>query len=157
MPRRSRRLPDPEAVLTGRARVSMEELVALVHRVNPTGRQLPADEEAHRYRQKSELQSLLIARHGDDLVVEQVSEDVVSLRHPHGMADACHAVVGELDEEARAWVRRRLVDATLAEPHEPDRPTAPLDRTVSLDPLARGRVALEEWDYDQARACLHAT
>jgi len=152
VPRRPRRLPEPREVLAGRARASIEVLFALVHEVNPTDLHLDPEEEALRYAEKSALQSLLIARHGDALSVEEVSEDLVSLRHRHGMADACHAVVSTLDDAARRWVRGRLVEAGLDEP-EAIEPVETSSIPAVRPPLARGRAALDEWDYDGARAC----
>jgi len=43
--------------------------------VNPTGRELEATREAERYRQKAELQSLLIRRHGDEHLVVTPADD----------------------------------------------------------------------------------
>jgi hypothetical protein len=101
---------DPEDVLAGRVKVTAVELLDLVHRVNPTGRELGAREAELRYAQKSRLQSLLVRRFGDELevVADPEREGTVSIVHRGHGRDACHAVVDALDEEARAWVRLKL-------------------------------------------------
>lgn len=43
-------------------RLGAAELIALIKRVNPTDRNLPASERERRYREKSALQSTLIRR-----------------------------------------------------------------------------------------------
>jgi hypothetical protein len=85
------------------------ELLRLVHQINPTGRMLRERDSATRYRLKAALQSVLVERFYDDLVIEP-SEDsgVVGLRHRYLNVDGCHAIVEELSEEARSRIRRRL-------------------------------------------------
>src|SRR5262249_9289413 len=100
---------DPDDVLEGRARPNARELLALIHEVNPSGHDLPAKETARRYAQKSRLQTLLIHRFPDEVVVEPSNEPgVVGLRHRVSGADACHAVVAALDDDARSWVQRQI-------------------------------------------------
>ena len=92
---------EPEDVLSGRTRTDLEGLFRLIHRVNPTGRDLPNDQEARLYRQKSALQSLLIQQHGDHLRVSPSDDEgVVSLDHRLGQQNACHAVLAELEADA---------------------------------------------------------
>src|SRR5262249_13243330 len=73
---------DPEDVLAGRVKVGAAELLDLIHRVNPTGRELGAREAEVRYAQKARLQSLLIRRFGPelDVVPDPASEGTVSRR-----------------------------------------------------------------------------
>ncbi len=176
-----KRSPEPRDVLTGRVEVKSTELIELIHRVNPTGRELDATQEAERYRQKAELQSLLIRRHGDEHLVVTPAEDegVVSLSHRGGARDACHAVLDELDPDARAWVRRRLdLAASVSPPLDPPEGTGSTETTGDDVADRRGRKptpptastpgpaespeellvtaeqALEEYDYDRAERCL---
>jgi len=158
--------PDPADVLQGRVGIRPEELFALIHRANPTGRELPEAAEARRYAQKAQLQSLLVRRFGDEhLVVKPTDDDnVVSLVHRSGDRDACHAVVSELDAESRSWVRRQLDLATGEAPSEPVEPVrarsgAEPARELPADDasaatvgelLRRAREAMSEFDYEAA-------
>ena len=82
-------------------------LIQLIHEVNPSGRELLPAEEQRRYRLKSQLQSLLIRRFREHLNVERLDAiDVVGLRYRPHDRDACHAVVSELDEDARTSLCR---------------------------------------------------
>jgi hypothetical protein len=56
---RSPSIPD---VLAERVRIDPLDLVALIHRVNPTDRTLSNRERRRRYRDKAALQSLLVRR-----------------------------------------------------------------------------------------------
>ena len=105
-----RRRSDPEDVIAGRALATAHELFDLVHHANPTGRELTPAESARRYSLKARLQSVLVRRFPDELrvVPEPGSDDLVSLLHRSGQRDACHALVSQLDPDARAWVRRQL-------------------------------------------------
>src|SRR5215468_8304612 len=121
---------DPEDVLAGRVKVGAAELLDLIHRVNPTGRELGAREAEVRYAQKARLQSLLVRRFGPelDVVPDPASEGTVSILHPCHGRDGCHAVLDMLDEDARAWVRLRLdlgppSSETLSEPAPAARPS----------------------------------
>src|SRR5262249_34212156 len=100
----------PEDVLAGRVKVGAAELLDLIHRVNPTGRELGARETALLYAQKARLQSLVIRRFGPELEVvpDPANEGTVLILHPGHGRDACHAVLDTLDEDARAWVQREL-------------------------------------------------
>ncbi|EYF08548.1 hypothetical protein [Chondromyces apiculatus] len=101
---------DPEDVLSGRVRVNAADLASLIHVINPSGLSLPAAEMSRRYGLKRRLQSLLVRRFGDALriVPEQHERGVVSLQLGISGVDACHAVVSELEEDARAFVQRTL-------------------------------------------------
>lgn len=89
--RERQRLPDPQDVLAGRRPARLHEMFQLVHAVNPTERGLRGAELAAAYALKARLQSLLIERFGDELVLEEVrggaesSESgegaIVGLRH----------------------------------------------------------------------------
>jgi len=63
-----------EEVLRRRVRVRAQELVSLIHEINPTGRELSPDVDRRRYGLKSKLQSLLVREFRDDLAVEPVDE-----------------------------------------------------------------------------------
>jgi len=155
--RRPDRLPDPQDVVSGKTRVRIEQLFALIHEVNPTDKGLPAREKAARYALKSKLQAVLVRNHADVLEVVPHPTDpaVVSFRHRQADRDAAHAVLAELDDETRRWAETQLLLAKL-----PDRPVEPLKLALpalerptprTLDALARGQAAVEAWDYDAAR------
>jgi hypothetical protein len=164
---------DPEDVLSGRVKLTAVELLDLIHRVNPTGRDRGAREEALRYAQKSRLQSLLIHRFAESLEVvpDADREGTVSLHHRGHGRDGCHAVVAALDEDARAWVQLQL---DLAAQPEPPRPPPPAPRpsgrgapppaaTITSEgdgdgdeatpstAMRRAGEALEAYDYEEAR------
>ncbi|MCP3962846.1 MAG: hypothetical protein GY719_33830 [bacterium] len=154
---------DPVAVLERRIEVRPEELFDLIHRVNPTGRELSRREEARRYAQKSRLQSLLIRRFGEEHVrIERgEQEGVVSLGHRSGARDACHAVLADLEPDARSWVQRRLdLEASPAETRQDRLPAEGLpgagsvaveDQITEASELLRlGLRAVEEFDYEAA-------
>ena len=161
--RRSREgRPAVDEVLRGACSVDAAQLIGLINQVNPTGRGLAAAEQAHRYAQKSRLQALLIERFAGDLDValDPAAPGAVSIRRRQFPGDACHAVLDQLDEDSRSWVRRRLDEAE--SPHTSSSTPAVrggdqrgvTSRPPSPDPLAAGRRALEEYDYDSARALL---
>ena len=172
--RRARAAPPPrlEEVLSLKTRLDAPDLVNLIRQVNPTDRGLPPQEEQQRYRDKSRLQSQLIARFGAEVevVADGRGEGVVLLRYVPGMRGACHAVSDELDDDARAWVRRRL-DEQLAPggeeagpgPEEPPvrAPTPAQEEPADLDELSAaaltrlGQQAMEVYDYELARRALH--
>jgi hypothetical protein len=147
MPKHSTRRLDPADVLARRVRPTAVELMDLIHRVNPTGRDLPPREAELRYTQKSRLQSLLVRTFADELTVvpDPAQEGTVSLQHRGHGRDACHAVVAELDEDARAWVQRRI---DLGPPSD-DAPRAP---APAPRPSGRGRPAAEDEDDDDPEA-----
>ena len=101
---------DPHEVLAGRVEVDAGLLLDLIHRINPTGLGVSGAQQRSRYQLKSRLQSLLVERFTDELVFEAEpgSDKVARIRHRYGARDACHAVLSELDIDARAVVRRKL-------------------------------------------------
>ena len=156
---------DPEDVIAGRGRPLLaRELIELIRDVNPTGRDLPAKEIARRYAQKSRLQSVLIRRFADDLVVAPDPDEpgVVSVRHRPLDTSACHALVNELDEDARSWVQRELdLEASVKAP-SPAAPRRAERREVlsASEPAAlfevpellrAGQDAVDAYDYELAR------
>lgn len=151
-------LPEPTDVVSGRARVTIEQLFALIHEVNPTDKGLSARQQAEGYAVKSRLQSFLIRQHADLLVVERHPSDerVVSIQHRVAGRDACHAVVPSLDDDARRWVETELglADRRARTTGKADAPAQAERRVPNAgpgDPLSAGRAALESYDYDEAR------
>lgn len=139
--------PSPDDVIAGRAHLRARDLCSLIHDVNPSGRPLPPAEAARRYAQKSRLQSILIREFAAETEVrpEPNKEGVISLRHRFTGADACHAVLAELDEDARSWAQRELDLGTFGapssnaapEPVSPERATpAPERPAPSVEPLS---------------------
>ena len=114
-------LPDPDDVLSGRVTADVRTLARLIHGVNPTGRGLGAGRTAERYALKSRLQSLLILQCGEDLEVrsDPTREGVVSLRHRYLGVDAGHAILEDLDPDARSAVQFRLDTDGDAPPRPP--------------------------------------
>lgn len=169
------RLLDPEGVLSGRVTPSLDGLLELIHRVNPTGRDRDPREEQARYTQKARLQSLLVRRFAEDLAVEPDprNEGVVSLGRRGLVREGCHAVVSTLDDDARSWITFQL-DLERAAPGAertgaPGRAaaavrprtsealafTAAEPAALSIDDLLhRAEAAIVAYDYDQARADL---
>lgn len=111
MPKRRHRseLPDAEDVLAGRATADALTLIRMINVVNPTGRAMAGKSREQRYHLKSRLQSLLVRDHADYLEVKRDPRDehLVTLRH-HVLGDGCHAMVAELDDDARSWVQMQL-------------------------------------------------
>lgn len=161
--KRPHRRIDPDAVLDGRETLAARELLGLIHDINPSGRDLPPRERARRYAQKSRLQSLLVRRFFDELAVEPGDEPgVVGLRHRLSGADACHAVLASLDDDARSMLQRRLdlgddepsvpSVTPIEEPEPPEPPSdAPLGELSSSELLRRAQAAVVAFDYDAAR------
>jgi hypothetical protein len=159
---------DPDEVLSGRVKVTAAEVLALIHWVNPTGRDLPAREAELRYAQKARLQSLLVRRFGPELEVvpDPELEGTVSIRHRGHGRDACHAVLDALDVDARAWVQLQLdlgpPSSAAAPPHAPAAPRPLLDEeeippSAEATPdslLRRADEAVASYDYERARARL---
>lgn len=101
----------PEDILAGRATITPLELVRLIHRINPTKKNFNADKSSEQYRLKSHLQSLLIKKYSDSLVVEQPDPEqpqLISIKLKHFSEDACHALLHELEFEARSWVQEQI-------------------------------------------------
>lgn len=156
--------PAPSSVrdiMSGVAHATAERIFALIHDVNPTGRNVSERDRERRYREKSALQSLLIREHAESLTFEIGSgEGVVTIRHADLGYDACHAVLDDLELDARSIVRRKL-DEAAAERAQPmastDRASARVARTSTPgDPIEDGRRALAEYDYETARAAFEA-
>ena len=109
---KKKKLPlDPHDVLTGEISLSPLELIRMIHRVNPTSDGVRSAEAVERYQLKAKLQSLLIRLHRDGLRVEQTDPEqpqLIGLRLQHFAEDACHALIPELDEDARSWVQRQI-------------------------------------------------
>lgn len=157
---------DPDDVIAGRGRPpAARDLIELIRDVNPTGRDLAAKEIARRYTQKSRLQSVLIRRFADDLVVTPDPDEpgVVSLRSRPLDTSACHALVRELDEDARSWVQLQLDLAAFPTAPAPTAPrrrerheTLPGNEPAALlevaDLLRAGQEAVDAYDYELARA-----
>jgi hypothetical protein len=167
---------DPYDVLEGRINVTSDELIRLIHQVNPTTMVLGTEKETEHYKIKSRLQSLLIRKFYDKLLVDQPdpgNPTLVSLKLRYFDEDACHALIPDLDPDARSWVKRQI-DETLSpggnetcELHAAERHllssgsrSAPEpvyknetdpganQKEYSLNELInRGRQALEEYDY----------
>lgn len=155
-------LPEPSDVVSGRVRVTIEQLFALIHQVNPTDQGLGARQQAEGYALKSRLQSLLVRQYPDLLAVERhpTDERVVSIQHRVAGRDACHAMVPSLDDDARRWVETELaLAARNGQPAGVRDAPAPANRpsaTEPGDPMAVGRAAMEAYDYDEARRVFSA-
>ncbi len=160
---------DADDVLAGRVKPGATDLLQLIHRENPTGRELPARETEARYARKARLQSLLVHRFADELEValDPAQPGTVSLRHRGHGRDACHAVLAALDDDARSWVQRELDLAASAPPESPVPAARPKSgRTAALatkddgagaipDTLVeRAEAALAAYDYEGAREAL---
>lgn len=146
---------EPADLLEPRHRPTLEELHAAIHEVNPTDRGLPPAEAGRRYALKARLQSLLVRRFAHALTVDDEADGVVVLRHIGGERDFGHAVLAQLDDEARSWVRRKLDT-----PSSPAVADAPRDearpRSGAAGHLAEAERLLEAYDYDGARSLLEA-
>jgi len=170
--KKKKQLIDPNEVLKGDVNVTSYELIRLIHRVNPTKGGFGTKEESERYKIKTRLQSLLIRKFYDGLLVEQPDPEnpqMVSLKLQYFDEDACHTLVTELDPDARSWVQRQIDEAESrggTETGEP--PTAALHQQSSGSRFAAGkeeysqtelidlgRQALEEYDYDTCEDYFH--
>ena len=157
-----------EALLRQKRRIRAPDLVKLIHEINPTGLQLAPAIETRRYVLKSALQSLLIREFADGIVALPVSgnERVVTLRYRPLDRDACHAVIAELDDDARSFVQFQL-DAegedesrSLPAPDPEGRARSARSPRTAAPPeeprqlLLLGAQALQAYDFEQARAHL---
>lgn len=100
-----------DEILKEKVPFTVYELIKMIHRVNPTGEEISPQEACERYKIKTRLQSLLIRRFNESLIVEQPEPDnprLVGFRLRHFNEDACHAMIDELDEDARAWTQRQI-------------------------------------------------
>ncbi|MBI5482452.1 MAG: hypothetical protein HY906_26590, partial [Deltaproteobacteria bacterium] len=153
-------------ILAGRARADARRLLELIHAVNPTGRELPETERERRYRVKARLQSVLLHDFGDEVQArsDPAAPGTVTLWHRYAGLDACHAVVLELDEDARCRVQWQLDvgDSTdgAAEMAPAAGSTAALPAagraTSAANLVRRGREALAAYDFEEAREQLDA-
>jgi hypothetical protein len=130
---------DPADVLAGRAHLDARSLCALIHEVNPSGHSLSGHELSLRYALKTRLQSHFIRRFQGEIEVHQEPQKpgIISLRHWPTGADACHAVLELLDEDARSWAQRELDLGTFGVPssrREPDPPPPPAVRGALRSP-----------------------
>lgn len=148
-----------EAVLRAPRSGRADELLSLIHEVNPTGRELDEQSASRRYSLKSRLQSLLVTTFTESVHVERLadSDDVVGLRYGPTGRDGCHAVLSELDDAARSIVRLKL-DTGSASSAWTAASSAPAsrasgskrrDRVPGL--LEEARAALAEYDYALAQ------
>ena len=159
---------DADDVLAGRVKASAAELLQLIHRENPTGRELGARETEQRYARKARLQSLLVRRFADELEValDPAQPGTVSLHHRGHGRDGCHALLASLDEDARSWVQRELDLAASTLPVAPAEPSARLsgrgapakardEEDATPEGLVRrAEAAIASYDYEAARAAL---
>ena len=111
-------LPDAEDVLSGRTHADARTLLRMINVVNPTGRAVADRDRTQRYQMKSRLQSLLVRDHADVLEVrpDPQHDGLVTIRHIV-LGDASHAMVAELEDDARSWVQLQLDLATWDERH----------------------------------------
>lgn len=107
-----------EDILAGRVSVTALELIRLIRRINPTKKDIAQKETEKRYRIKAQLQSLFINKFKNDLQVipDPNDERLVSLKLKHFDDNACHAVVSELDDQARSWVQMEMDLETIQNP-----------------------------------------
>ncbi len=173
--------PDAEAVLGGRVEVDLRTLQDLVRRANPDERGVSPSEAQRRRGLQCQLLGLMINRFGDELAVDWESrpKDLAALRLRATGKPAGQVLVEELEPEARAWMREHLGSDDAEAPDEADDHQGSGDAanedwrtsdlalaTVQVDDdlrglsaerlLRRGRAALEEYDYDEARRHLWA-
>lgn len=171
-----------DEVMAGQSVTSARDLFVLIHEVNPTGRALGRREVERRYAIKRRLQSLLVQCFAEDVGIEPCEQEgIVLLRHKYSDLAATHAVVADLDEDARAWVQMQLdlgvvgrAWAARPEDSEPapggrpgraPRRRGPKDHKDGASSglrdghdgevaasLAEGRAALASFDYEAARA-----
>ena len=81
--------------MAGRTSATARDLIRMIHRINPTKAGVEAQKAAYRYRLKARLQSLLIRRFGEGLIVEQPNVNqpqLIGIRLRNFDEDACHAL-----------------------------------------------------------------
>jgi len=175
--KKKRQKIDQDDVLKQNVAVTALELIKMIHRINPTGKKISSKQESERYKIKAQLQSLLIRRFHDGLRVTQPDPEnprLVALNLRHFDEDACHALVDELDEDARAWTQRQIDEAltdVIIESTESSgksihyhKPSSAaqysqrsnekeIEEDLSKDELINlGQNALTEYDYDACEA-----
>lgn len=156
-------MEEAEALLRRGATVPIEQLIRLIHAVNPSTRSLRASDVSRRYSLKAQLQSLLIRNFPEQIqVVRTGTPGVVSLLHGYVGLDACHAVIDELEEDARAWVTYQL-DVNGAQ-STAETYLAPASHAAELAPLPQaseaeravaarlhaGKQAVKRYDFEAA-------
>ncbi|MCP4199160.1 MAG: hypothetical protein GY762_18605, partial [Proteobacteria bacterium] len=145
-------------------------LIRMIHRINPTKAGVEPQKTAHRYRLKARLQSLLIRRFGEGLIIEQPDVNqpqLIGIRLRNFDEDACHALIHELDEDARSWAQRQIDESQLDHSQDsfglgdspkvdspaPSSQNEPMEAELSADELLLlGSKALEEFDYERSEA-----
>lgn len=141
---------DPECVAAGEGRPGVAELIALIHRINPTDRGLGEAEKARRYAIKAKLQSRLVRDWAGHLEIREEDDNVLAISHRGHSRDAAHVPRSALEPDARMIVDRLLAfgadEPGLTTPYPITSPRSGSDR------LAAGRAALDEWDFEGARA-----
>ena len=160
----------PDDLLAERVPATALDLIRMIHRINPTKEEVGPQKAAHRYRLKARLQSLLIRRFGDGLSVEQPDVNqpqLIGIRLRNFSEDACHALIHELDEDARSWAQRQiderqhdrlqdspeLRDSLKADSPAPSaQPKPTLTERSEEELLQLGRKALDEFDYEKSEA-----
>ncbi len=160
----------PDDLLVERIPATALDLIRMIHRINPTKEEVGPQKAAHRYRLKARLQSLLIRRFGDGLSVEQPDVNqpqLIGIRLRNFSEDACHALIHELDEDARSWAQRQIDERQhdrlqdfpeLRDLPKPDSPAPPAQPKPTLterseeELLQLGRKALDEFDYEKSEA-----
>lgn len=159
-------------VLKEKVPITVHELIKMIHRINPTGENISSKKASERYKIKTQLQSLLIRRFHERLIVEQPESEnprLVGFRLRHFDEDACHAIIDELDEDARAWTQRQIDEALTGNPFEatetlekslhytspgiadysPGNRIKEREEDLTKDELMQlGQNALVEYDYD---------
>ena len=126
---------NPEEVLSGKVAVTALELVRLIHKINPTDKNLSSKKVDQQYRSKAQLQSLLINKFNDSLLVEQPDSSqpqLIGIRLKHFSEDACHTLLHELDPEAVSWVRSQIDE-------EADQPEANRDENRASEITPNGK------------------
>ena len=163
---------DYSDVLKEKVSVTVDELIRMIHRINPTGEDISSKKASERYKIKTQLQNLLIRRFHENLIVEQPDPEnprVVGFRLGHFDIDACHTLIDELDEDARSWTQRQIDEALTENPfavteisrkYNPSNSASIADDStnnklkkreedLSKDELIQlGQKALDEYDYD---------
>jgi len=150
-------------ILAGKISVTALELIRLIHKINPTREDASNAETRNRYSLKAQLQSLLIQKFKDNLIVmpDPDNPELVSLQLKHFDENACHALVQELDDAARSWVKMEMdtkgpdCKNTAVPPATQQFPSSQAPKatrsreTYTADELlSLGAKALETYDYD---------
>jgi len=101
-------------LLRGDGALALDELVHLIRTLNPTAKALDEAERQQRYVLKSELQSLLLTHFPGDVSVvpEPGTPGLVLLSLRAGGGSAGHALLHELEDDARSRAQRMLDEAS---------------------------------------------